>query len=215
MLKASMFLVGLLCYMQLSAQTKTLKVKDPNLKKTYELFTVLKFNPDVKEGPYQHIIQGKIATEGRYHENRRGGLWTWYNTKGEPECIVNYNTGIVHYPVKNGLMLNWYDEEIVYRQNRSIINLLSDDVAYNVISKNLHYPAYAKDHGIQGEATIGITVNNKGSITQYRIIGSTDTSINTAALNIVKLIPFEFLPAYKNGQAITDEFLFPVRFTLR
>lgn len=215
MLKASMFLVGLLCYMQLSAQTKTLKVKDPNLKKTYELFTVLEFNPDVKEGPYQYIIQGKLATEGSFHENRRGGLWKWYNTNGEPQCMVNYNTGIVHYSVRNGFVVNWYDEDIAYNKDRAIIKLTSDDIQNDIIFKNLRYPRSARENNIQGRVIIGILVNERGRIIKYRIATSIDSSIDNAALKIVKEIPFDFLPAYKNGQAITDEYLLPVVFRLQ
>lgn len=210
-----LFIICHLCCLQLSAQTKVLKIKDPKLKKTYESFTVLQFNPDVKEGAYKHVIQGVLATEGSYHENKKGGLWKWYNKDGEAECMVNYNTGIVHYPVRNGLIINWYDESLVYEKDRSVIKLTSDDLIYNIVARNLRYPAYATERGIQGRVVIGIAVNNMGVITGYRVATSVDTSLDNAALNIVKLIPLDFIPAYKKGQAVNDEYLLPVGFQLQ
>ncbi|MGN6568473.1 MAG: TonB family protein [Flavipsychrobacter sp.] len=210
-----LFITCSLSCLQLSAQTKILKIKDPNLKKTYESFTVLQFNPDVKEGDYKHIIDGRLATEGNYHENKRGGLWKWYNKKGEAESMVNYNTGIIHYPVKNGFMVNWYDESLVYEKDRSVIKLTSDDIIYSIIAKYLRYPATARESGIQGKVVIGIAVNSLGTITGYRIATSVDTSLDNVALNIVKLLPFDFIPAYKKGQAVDDEYLLPVGFQLR
>lgn len=210
-----LFITCSLSCLQLSAQTKILKIKDPNLKKTYESFTVLQFNPDVKEGDYKHIIQGSLATEGNYHENRKGGLWKWYNRTGEAGCMVNYNTGIVHYPVKNGLIVNWYDESLVCEKDRSVIKLTSDDFVNNIIAKNLRYPAFALKNNIQGRVVIGIAVNAAGATTGYRIATSVDTSLDNAALNIVKLLPLDFIPAYKKGQAVDDEYLLPVGFQLQ
>lgn len=215
MKKLLLFIICSLPCLQLFAQTKVLKVKDPHFKKTYESFTVLEFNPDVKEGVYKHVIDGKLTTEGSYHENKRGGLWKWYNKDGEAECMVNYNTGIVHYPVKNGFMVNWYDESLVYEKDRSVIKLTPDDVIYSIIAKYLRYPASARESGLQGKVVIGIAVNSLGAITGYRVATSIDTSLDNAALSVVKLIPIDFIPAYQKGQAVNDEYLLPVGFQLR
>ncbi|MBS1690213.1 MAG: energy transducer TonB [Bacteroidetes bacterium] len=213
--KLSLLLLCLIASLHLHAQAKKIKVKDEHLKHTYEVFTVLEYNPDVKEGPYKRVVQGKLAVEGMYHENRRGGLWTWYNGDEEPGCMVNYNTGIVHYYVRNGFFLNWYDESIVYEKDRSVILLTSEDVRNDVIAKNLRYPDYARKNNLQGRVVIGITVNPMGNITGYKVATSMDSSLDNAALNIAKLIPLDFIPAYKNGHAVTDEYLLPVGFELR
>lgn len=213
--KVSLFLLCLIASLHLHAQSKKIKVKDERLKHTYEVFTVLEYNPDVKEGPYKRVVQGKLAVEGMYHENRKGGLWTWYNGDAEPVCMVNYNTGIVHYYVRNGFFLNWYDESIVYEKDRPVILLTSEDVRNDIIAKNLRYPDYAKENNLQGRVVIGITVNSMGNITNYKIATSIDSSLDNEALKVVKMVPFDFIPAYKKGQAITDEYLLPVTFRLQ
>jgi len=212
--KLCLFLVCLIASLPLHAQSKKIKIKDAQLKNSYELFTVLEYNPDVKNGPYKRVIQGNVAVEGMYLENRKGGIWKWYNNDGE-ESIVNYNTHVIHYPVKNGFLVNWYDDDLAATDNRPVIKLTSDDVVYNVIAKTLRYPVYARERGIQGKVVIGIIIDESGRIKNYKIATSVDTSLDNAAINIVKTIPLDFIPAYKKGKAITDEYLLPVMFRLQ
>ncbi|MBR4839156.1 MAG: energy transducer TonB [Paludibacteraceae bacterium] len=54
------------------------------------------------------------------------------------------------------------------------------------LSKNLFYPAKAREEGMQGVVLVGFVVNKDGSLSNIRVQRSVDESLDQEAIRLVK-----------------------------
>jgi hypothetical protein len=85
-------IAGIYCllFLALSANAqetieKTQKLIDGNK----EAYHVLKANPQVKQGMYRVRHKNKIVVSGMYDQNKRTGMWHYFDSKGN--LLQNYN----------------------------------------------------------------------------------------------------------------------------
>ena len=69
------------------------------------------------------------------------------------------------------------------------------------ISKNLRYPIFAKENGIQGRVQVSFIVEKDGSLTDFVIIQSEDPSLDKEAIRVVKSMP-KWNLGKKDGQFV-------------
>ncbi|MES2109003.1 MAG: TonB family protein [Bacteroidota bacterium] len=84
---------------------------------------------------------------------------------------------------------------------------------YKQAAKIIRYPAYAREHGIQGKVLIGFKVNEKGELSDFKILHSVWIGIDQEAMRAVKASP-PWKPAMIGGKAVSVPFSVPISFAL-
>ena len=69
------------------------------------------------------------------------------------------------------------------------------------ISKNLRYPIFAKEKGIQGRVEVSFIVEKDGSLTDFVITGSVDPSLDKEAIRVLQSMP-KWNPGKHDGQFV-------------
>ncbi len=195
-------------------QTKKIKTKDPILKNSWEEYSVLKSDKSIREGEYLRVINGKTSIEGTYKNGQKASKWKFYNYNGKVELEIDYSSGEVKYLTTDTLTKTEITVESNLNPNndRPVLNISSSYLILSYLMQHLKFPQSAREEGISGKVIIAIKINAKGKIYDYVVNTSVDKSLDEEALRVIKLIPLEFLPAYKNGIPIDSEIQIPVRF---
>ena len=82
------------------------------------------------------------------------------------------------------------------------------------LNRTLRYPDDAVNNEKMGDVVVGIVVNEDGTIADYPVLKAAYPSLDAEALRILKLYPFEFIPAEKGGKKIKSQFPLTIRFKL-
>jgi len=198
------------------SQTKVVRVKDLHLKNTYEQISVLTSNPNIKEGPYKRVINGKLSVEGSYQDNNRFGIWRMYNHKNKIELEIDYNSGQLKYLSKDSIskMEQYIESEIKPKDRRPLVLTSSSNLKDAYLIQDLVYPPYAVKNGISGKVIIEVIVDSIGLVTSYSIGVSINKVLDEEALRVIKMVPLEFLPEYQNGIAVNSVYKVTVIFSI-
>ena len=81
------------------------------------------------------------------------------------------------------------------------------------LKENLKYPTVPEENGIQGRVIVLFKVEADGSLTDVRIGGSVDPSIDREALRLVKAMP-KWIPGKQDGKPVPVKFQLPITFSL-
>lgn len=81
------------------------------------------------------------------------------------------------------------------------------------ITKNLKYPATAKDNGIEGVVSVAFTVKADGSIGNIKIKRMVDPDLESEAIRLVKQMP-KWTPANDNGTPVESTAEVNISFSL-
>ena len=83
------------------------------------------------------------------------------------------------------------------------------------LSQNIKYPAAAADAGKEGRAAVQFIVKKDGSISDVKIVRSTnDKSLDAEALRVVSSMP-KWKPGMQAGKAVNVNFVLPIVFKLQ
>ncbi len=82
------------------------------------------------------------------------------------------------------------------------------------IKKNLKYPAFAAENGIQGRVTLSFTVEKDGSIANIEIMRSPAEELSKEAIRVVQSMP-KWKPGKQRGKAVRVKYVLPVTFRLQ
>jgi TonB family protein len=88
-----------------------------------------------------------------------------------------------------------------------------DQALVKYLDNNMKYPEEAQKQKWQGNTLIAFTVNEDGSITNVRVLKSSQIVLDNEALRIIKTMP-KWAPAYKDGIAKKEMVVLPVTFDL-
>jgi periplasmic protein TonB len=82
------------------------------------------------------------------------------------------------------------------------------------LQKNLHYPAMAREEGIEGKVFVKFIVNAKGEIENAMIVKSLAGGCDKEALRVINAMP-KWKPGKQNGQAVKVFYMLPISFKLQ
>ena len=82
------------------------------------------------------------------------------------------------------------------------------------ISRNVKYPAEARDKHVQGRVILTFIVEKDGSISNVRVARPVDPSLNAEAIRVVQSMP-KWEPAKQRGQAVRVRYTVPIQFRLQ
>ena len=81
------------------------------------------------------------------------------------------------------------------------------------IKKNLRYPAFAAENGIQGKAVLAFVVEKDGSIAGIEIMRSPAEELSKEAIRVVQQMP-KWKPGKQHGKPVRVKFVLPITFRL-
>jgi len=81
------------------------------------------------------------------------------------------------------------------------------------ISKNIQYPKFAKERGIQGRVVVKFVVQKDGSISNVEVMRSVDEHLDAEVVRLVKSMP-NWKPGKHNGEVVNVQYVLPVVFKL-
>lgn len=184
-----------------SQELKKKSTSDGDIKESY---FVLKSDKNVKHGDYELKIFGKKVQKGQFQFGKKSGTWIYYKASGETEFSYNYDADSIIPNNANETILTYYSEGYEY--------------FWYLISKNIQYPADARDAEKNGMIIISFTVDIDGKAKDFRVMaGCGNLSLNNEALRVVEIAATEhcwFHRVNAKGEIEKADFFFPVSFLL-
>ncbi|WP_373278735.1 TonB family protein [Bacteroides gallinarum] len=83
----------------------------------------------------------------------------------------------------------------------------------NFIGKNLRYPTYCKEEGIQGRVIVVFVVNKDGSTSDFKVVWSANKHLDKEALRVLSGMP-KWKPGKQNGVPVRVKCTIPINFKL-
>lgn len=81
------------------------------------------------------------------------------------------------------------------------------------ISRNVKYPANAKDMEMEGTVQVSFVVGKDGSISDAEIVKGIYSEINDEAIRVVESMP-KWTPGKNKGKKVAVQLILPIRFEL-
>lgn len=85
---------------------------------------------------------------------------------------------------------------------------------FRFIAKNVVYPTYAIENGIQGKVYVSFIVGADGEILCPKIVKGASPALNREALRVIQQMP-AWIPAQKNNQSVASLQSIPISFKLQ
>ncbi len=81
------------------------------------------------------------------------------------------------------------------------------------LSKNLHYPSYARDHNMQGRVIVKFVINEDGHVSDAVVLGGVGGGCDEEALRVVNNMP-PWKPGMQQGKPVKVYFTLPIQFKI-
>src|ERR1700743_245923 len=89
-----------------------------------------------------------------------------------------------------------------------------DEAFLKYLSKNIHYPAIAKENNVQGKVFLSFVVEKDGSLTDVKTVRGIGSGCDDEAMRVLKASP-KWKPGIQNGRPVRVSYTIPVSFTLQ
>jgi TonB family protein len=149
-----------------------------------------------------------VTIEGEVDSGKKIGIW---HVRKNDSTIqeTEYTNGELRY------------EKYIYKSGRE--NYFKFDVApefpggiemfFKFVSKNVRYPARARENGTQGKVIVSFTIRANGSIADTKVVRGVGDGIDEEAVRVLKLSP-AWKPGFVKGKAVSVAFSVPISFSL-
>lgn len=200
------------CTLTVAQSLKTVKVKGKYLLEQYEVRTD---NDTLRDGTYRNYLRdgNVLLEEGRYANNRRTGVWTFYDRNGQPELIYNYSTDQVltnNRTTADTMGIIQQDGKgTVVRLTPPPTYLASSHQIFTILTRESRVPMHLTRTGLtEFSYRIAATVSPSG--THYRIIASHPDKMFRQQAQQWTALAFknvQWLPGSYAGQPVTALYL--------
>lgn len=88
-----------------------------------------------------------------------------------------------------------------------------DDARIKFLSSNIRYPQLAKEKGIQGTVFVTFVIDEKGFVSDVKVLRGIGGGCDQEAVRVVKMMP-RWVPGRMNGKTVRVQFNMPIKFLL-
>lgn len=88
-----------------------------------------------------------------------------------------------------------------------------DDARIKFLSSNIIYPQLAKEKGIQGTVFVTFVIDEKGFVSDVKVLRGIGGGCDQEAVRVVKMMP-RWVPGRMNGKTVRVQFNMPIKFLL-
>ena len=158
---------------------------------------------------------------GMLEKRTKVGVWEYYGITASKERVVvqryDHSTKqLLFYRPSGDLTFN--TELAPGQWKRRMVDrpplFIGGDAALATYTTQLQYPQQAQDRNVQGQVTIGFTVDTLGKATNLRVLRGIGAGCDQEAMRVVKTIPDEWVPAQVGGKDIVAEYELTLTFRL-
>ena len=158
---------------------------------------------------------------GMLEKRTKVGVWEYYGITASKEMVVvqryDHSTKkLLFYRPSGDLTFN--TELAPGQWKRRMVDrpplFIGGDAALATYTTQLQYPQQAQDRNVQGQVTIGFTVDTQGKASNHRVLRGIGAGCDQEALRVVKTIPDEWVPAQVGDQDIVAEYELTLTFRL-
>ncbi len=178
-----------------------------------ESYYVLKDNPKIKHGLYQLSIKKVLVEKGQYENDRKIGVWEFYDLEGNLEQKYDYSLKqlIFNKEAKQfgGYKIIAEGKPTDVEPDTPPIFIGGRSRYERFIGDNLKYPG----GGIEGKEFVQVSLSRQGEIlgtSIYKPILSAD--IDKEALRLAKELPKEWIAAKHQGSDVESTVILPMAF---
>jgi TonB family protein len=201
-------LVALLPLMFFTAQSQETKKVSVKRKNDYftvsEKYSVLKANPEIKEGPYSASISS-YSEKGQFEQGIKAGVWEAYDGgklvqkydfKAQAFLLDNVNKMIAS--------VQQIDEQgqAIKKLNNVGVYFGGDAKISSVLVRSVRYPADALQNNVQGWVVIEVKIDKQGRLTEEKAISTNGYGLEEEAMRVFKLLPADWLPVLVDGKPV-------------
>ena len=182
-----------------------------------ETYYVMKSDPKIKHGSYQYSTKTKIIEKGQYDNDKKIGVWEFYDSDGLLEQKYDFSA--------NQLLFNKSENQ--FTNCKIVINGLPTDRPEvspifigglsrykRLMMNNLKYPPDAKTKGIEGREVILVSLSKTGEITGLKNHRGIDRSMDEEAIRLINDLPHEWIPAKHKSENVDVIVVLPISFAL-
>jgi hypothetical protein len=180
-----------------------------------ERFTVLKSNAVIKNGPYQALYKRKMPIAmGNYTQNKKTGIWRFYNPQGKLMQMYNYDRDSVQYEApefKNSSDFFYFIDKELADTDKVTKPVKPGGRYYGYLPYLGLYqiPFSPYQYSINGcVAVIELLISPLGRLAGYKVRTVCDSYDFDQTINMdVKLFKEEdkrFIPAIFNGEPVVS-----------
>jgi TonB family protein len=123
---------------------------------------------------------------------------------------------IIDYLKKNALMLS-NKEDVNKSENLQLVEEIcfpgGEAAMLRFLQKNVHYPEYARNKGIQGTVIVSFVVDSSGKVTDVKLLRGIGGGCDEEAVRVVKVMP-DWNPGKVDGIPVRVQFNIPIKFSL-
>jgi len=83
------------------------------------------------------------------------------------------------------------------------------------LGENIKYPAIARENGIEGKVVVQFVVDEKGDVSQAKVLRGIGGGCDQEALRVVQTMSGKWKPGRQRGRAVKVWFTLPVAFKLQ
>jgi len=164
----------------------------------------------------QYNLKGVVRTRGWFKNNKRAGIWDFFNNSGQLEQEVNFSTGEVPYyqtifskqPFRVTLgkdtLLTVLDRPPLYLGGSSKLN---DDISNEIV-----LPLHKSGERVQGTVYVCFTIDSLGKTLNHHLLRGISNACNEEAIRVIKSIPNDWMPGVLNGKYVNVEYILPIVF---
>ena len=184
-----------------------------------ESYYVLKNDPKIKHGTYQYSTKKGLVEKGQYDNDKKVGVWEFYDTDGNLEQKYDYSTNQLIFN-KEGKQFGNY-KVIVDGKPTDIVPdtppiFIGGQSSYDrFITNNLKYPSDSKSKGIEGRQFVLVSLSKQGDILNASIYRSISPDIDQEALRLINKLPKAWIPAKHQNEDVDVLVGLPVLFRLK
>lgn len=89
-----------------------------------------------------------------------------------------------------------------------------DEKLLEFISKQLKYPAIAKENGVQGTVIVRFVVTSTGKVEKSEVLRSLDRACDKEAIRVIASLP-RWIPGKQNGVNVASYYTLPIKFKMQ
>lgn len=89
-----------------------------------------------------------------------------------------------------------------------------DKEMFKFIYSNIRYPVICQENGVDGMVSLSFVINEKGDVTNIKVLGGPDANLEREAVRVVEKMP-QWTPGKQRGRPVKVTYNLPVRFKLQ
>ena len=124
-------------------------------------------------------------------------------TAGSPEGTGLSPAPIAPKPAIDNTIPNWVEQMPEFPGGEAAL--------LKYIGNHISYPDYESHLGISGKAIVGFVVDEKGRVTDVKILRGVSAGLDREAVRVIRSLP-DFKPGMQSGRNVKVSFVVPIKF---